>query len=288
MYCYDLRDVHRWKKKVFWHSRLKLLKNKGGLNSGIHSFQEGGLFFDFLLENNNSNTTVVFFNPAMDRGDRFLPFFVGNKVLQGLDVNRLHVSDPSLLMSNSIRLAWYAAISNGLRVQDVLLEALQIFLQKLQSKKIIFFGPSNGGFAALFFSYFFESSIAVVVNPQTRILDFSRDAVKEFAYSCLGVSKEEDIEGNFEKIFSDLRILYANGFANNIVYIQNKSDHHVETQMNPFVKGLGKEICIIMGDWGEGHVAPPSYFIRDKMSLIIKDSDEIISQEYLNKLFLTK
>lgn len=258
MYKLAERDVFRWRRQVFWHSSYEKFKGISLFKTGVHSFQESGLFYDFLVENNNSNTTAFFFHAAIDRQGKKLPFFTGNNVLSGGTVNRVFISDPSLLMSPTVRIAWFAGVSRGVRIQECMLSAISHLNASLGSEKTLFMGPSNGGVAALYYSWFFPNSIAYVMNPQTRIQDFTRSAVENFAIKCLGARDKAETDMVLHmKTTSDVRTLYAEKFDNHVVYVQNVTDHHVKQQMEPFLKVAKKRVHLIMGNFGDGHKAPP-------------------------------
>jgi len=186
------RNVKRWNRKVYWHGEGILQKLSKPIVNGIHSFSYKGLFYDFIIENNNSDTTIFFFHANISREGKELPFFMGNRVMSGKKVNRVFISDPSLLMSETLSLAWYSGVFDNVKVQDVLLKSIHKIIFTLESKKNIFFGPSNGGFAALYFSWFFPNSLAFVMNPQTRISDFTFNAVQQYAKSCLDLTLNID------------------------------------------------------------------------------------------------
>jgi DNA replication protein DnaC len=130
-------------------------------------------------------------------------------------------------------------------------------------------GASNGGYAALYFSFFFKESIAYVINPQTRIADFTKAAVEEFALACLGAKNINDVSSALGNTESDVRRLYSSGFDNFIIYVQNETDHHVQTQMNPFLACLQKDIVVIRGNWGVGHTAPPVSYMSELLKKLI-------------------
>ncbi len=146
---YADRNVKRWNRPVFWHGEGILNKLKSPVKTGIHYFSCKKLFYDILIENNNSNITIFFFHANIERRGKELPFFMGNRVLSGKKVNRVFISDPSLLMSDNLSLAWYAGIHKGINIQDILLNTIKLILKELNSTKEIFFGPSNGGFAVI-------------------------------------------------------------------------------------------------------------------------------------------
>ncbi|WP_187646906.1 hypothetical protein [Nitrosophilus labii] len=260
-----LRDVRRWNKTVFWHGEGILKKISSPVKTGIHSFSYNGLIYDILIENKNSDITIFFFHASIERKGKKLPFFMGNRVLSDKKVNRVFISDPSLLMSKDLSLAWYAGLYRETRVQQVLKDTIKVILKYLNSKRNVFFGPSNGGFAALYFSWFFPNSLAFVMNPQTRIADFTFQTVKKFSKECLSISTDNIFDQVtlhkeiMKRTDGDVRVLYEKKVDNIIVYLQNRTDHHVELQMKPFLKSIKQQskVNLILGDWGEGHKAPP-------------------------------
>lgn len=276
------RNVFSWKRSVYWHGEGILKKLKKPIATGVHSFSLSGLFYDLLIENNNSETTIFFFHANIQREGKELPFFMCNRVLSSKKVNRVFISDPSLLMSNNLSLAWYSGVYKSIRVQEILLKIIQKVSLKLNSKKNIFFGPSNGSYAALYFSWFFPNSLAFVMNPQTRIADFSINAVKKFVKECLSLDEINNLDSQsiHTKICSkigienNVRNLYKKKIENTVIYLQNDSDHHIELQMRPFLNVIVNpaKVKVIMGNWGDGHKAPPLNIIEKYLNYYAFDN----------------
>lgn len=55
------RNLKRWKRKNFWHKTIETFGEQNILQTGIHGFSKGGLYYDLLIENNESDTTIFFF-----------------------------------------------------------------------------------------------------------------------------------------------------------------------------------------------------------------------------------
>src|SRR6185312_3746617 len=101
-------------------------------------------------------------------------------------------------------------------------------------QRLVFFGASGGGFAALYYSYFFPGSLALPMNPQTILANYSPRPVTEYTATAWGA---EDIKD--APILSDLRELYAEGLPNTVGFIQNVQDtHHRDRHAAPWVRGL--------------------------------------------------
>ena len=58
--------------------------------------------------------------------------------------------------------------------------------------------------------------------------------------------------------------MYAPGFANSVIYLQNSHDGHVSTQLQPWLKALPSRdrVHVLLRDWGRGHVPPSARELR--------------------------
>ncbi|ENU91166.1 hypothetical protein F971_03304 [Acinetobacter vivianii] len=278
-----IRNVKRWKKKIFWYGGLDNFLSNNNLESGIHTSQLGGLFYDVMFENNNADTTIFCFNAAMGKELKDFPVFTGNSMLAGEKVNRVFINDPSLYIDSKLKIAWYAGILNGFNVQDYLLKIIKHIIFITNTKRTIFYGASAGGFAALYYSWFFKNSLALVINPQTNLYRYNRLAVSSFAKLALGAGNDSEVEKSLSLICSRLDVLYSLGSSNHVFYVQNKTDHHVNDHLNPFLENLKnrEQVRVIYGNWGQGHKAPPSDFSRILLKHIFKAQSwsEVINSE---------
>ena len=130
----------------------------------------------------------------------------------------------------------------------------------------MFFGASGGGFASLYYSRLFPESLAVAVNPQTVLRNFAPYTLRQFTERAFpGFTQAEVLD---KAVCSDLRLPYARSFPNYVVYLQNESDDHVEKHLEPFLQSVEEpdRLAVILGNWGEGHVAPPNEYLRKFLS----------------------
>ncbi|AMJ61180.1 hypothetical protein AXW83_13525 [Bosea sp. PAMC 26642] len=258
----QFRDVKRWNRPVHYFDNLENFLATKSAPSGIYSIKALRTFFDVLLDDRKSSATVVVFHAAIaNRADVKLPFFAGQK-LAGADANVILVSDPALYTNAKVPLAWFAG-RKGCPVQPILLLILKTIIERLGTKKLIFTGPSGGGFASLYYSYFFPDSLCVPSNPQTIIGNFNPAAVAAYCRACFGASGADAVERVLQtEIDSSLPDLYAGGVPNYVIYCQNSTDDHVELQEKPFRAALppgdAPRAVFVHGNWGNGHVAPPA------------------------------
>ena len=208
---------------------------------------------------------MVTFHAALTRKGMSLPMFAGAKVTSDNNVNRIFVSDPGLYSGDDVTLAWFSGTS-ALPLQSTMPRILDHLMEAAGGERTLFWGPSAGGFAALFYSRFFPGSLAVPINPQTILSNFGYKNQRIYTSAAFGARSHGEHENIFaNRICSDLRRHYGGELTNYVLYIQNSTDHHVEQHMEPFLSSLASSdrIRIIMGsEWGEGHVAPPADRIR--------------------------
>jgi hypothetical protein len=214
----QLRDGRRWNRQGFLYDRLEQFLLRKNTPNGIYTIKILGVFFDILVENRNSATTVVTFHAEiLDRTVSKLPVF-DDQVAPPSGTNVILISDPSLHCDPTMPTAWFAG-RQGCPVQDSLLLILRDLNEALGNTRLIFTGATSGGFAALYFSYHFPLSLCVAWDPDVRIAESERTFAAAYAKACF----EVDDLAKFESLLpawvtSDLTRLYASGGLNHIVY----------------------------------------------------------------------
>ncbi|WP_156424660.1 hypothetical protein [Arthrobacter sp. EpRS71] len=210
-------------------------------------------------------TTVVTFHAALSRELTPLPMFAGAKVTGDHGVNRIFVSDPGLYSGDDVRIAWFSGTAE-LPLQQILPGVLGHLIDSAGGRRTLFWGPSAGGFAALFYSKFFPGSTAVPINPQTDLSKFGYQNQRNYTRAAFAAETPEEHDSVFAHVIcSDLRKHYSGRVDNFILYVQNSTDTHVEHHMRPFLDSLdslARVRTITSHDWGVGHVAPPPDEIR--------------------------
>lgn len=229
-----------------------------------------GYPLDLYVENLGAATTLVSFHAALGGSGLQPPIFTGRAISQSSGMNRIFVSDPGLLASADLGLAWYLG-TNTLNATSLLTEAISGLQERMGGQHLVFFGMSGGGFAALNLSHEFPGSLAVPVNPQTRILDYAEVHWHAMARACFGADSAEQARAMLESHpRADQRRLYAKGFSNTVIYVQNSADAHVSTQLIPWFEEVGwpEGAMIHFGDWGSGHVPPPAPVLRTMLETV--------------------
>ncbi|BCW85360.1 hypothetical protein NicSoilE8_30330 [Arthrobacter sp. NicSoilE8] len=191
--------------------------------------------------------------------------FAGAKVTGDNGVNRIFVSDPGLYSGDEVKIAWFAGTSE-LPLQEVLPDILGKLIRAANGNRTVFWGPSAGGFASLFYSKFFPGSLAIPFNPQTDLSKFGYENQRKYTRAAFAAETPEQHDTVFaHEICSDLRRHYNGKLENYILYVQNSTDTHVEHHMRPFLDSfdsLDYVRTITSHEWGVGHIAPPGDEIR--------------------------
>jgi len=234
-----------------------LLHDLKSLTAGVprtFSISDSKIIFNFISK--NSDSLIIRFQGALDQMKTPYPFF-GYGLSNDLDANIITIADPSLRLSPNLKSCWYIG-DFEVNTQAELPIIINDIINLLGIKKIIFVGASSGGFAALYFSYFFPNSLAIVINPQTVVGNIDLNSSKNQYYStCFpGLNHSEIHAGRI----TNLSDIYKTTINNYVVYIQNSTAFgDLFQHVFPFMHGIEKNILLNrillkIDNWGlHGH-----------------------------------
>jgi hypothetical protein len=272
-----MRDLSKWNRPVYAYASLDDFLTARSLLDGIHAISYHGVFIELNLHCRPSKAMLIFFNAALaSRVDEVkLPIFSGAKALESTDTSILMVSDPGLYLDRKIRLAWYAGAA-GIPLQKDLSQVLQHIQRVLAIERIVLYGASGGGFAALFYAPFLKNAIAVPCNPQINLLTYSSGILSLFLESAFGYKGTPTTFATADVPDKPVVHITASHMSGTrILYIQNALDErHLKRDCIPFLQSFGVQrgtglleihsqnlVSICGQDWGEGHRAPPAAFV---------------------------
>ncbi|NMF31964.1 hypothetical protein HF851_06690 [Corynebacterium ammoniagenes] len=284
------RDFSRYQFDRFAHPSIDDF-TVATKQSGIHSIGYGDGNLDLYIEQRAAKTTIVVFHAAVPPRVNTYPVFQGLSITRNLDCNLIFVSDPVLELNTN--LGWYGG-DRQRRLQEDLPQVLNAVLQSFEShQQLVFFGPSGGGFASLYYSLQFPGSWAIPMNPQTDISKYSEKAVHAYLDAAWDGATLES--ATFEHQVIDL---YQETFPNNILYIQNLGDRtHVPKYLVPFLEATNENrsrTAVFTGEWGLGHKPAPGKVLtsifRDVISsggdwdsiLKLRDADSTSTPEEIS------
>lgn len=240
------------------HRSLTAFMKAKKLENGYHVVEDGALPIVALNNDRGFETTVVFFHAAIE-SHYSLPVTTGLGISVDTPVNRILISDPSLMVEDSLNLAWFLG-SQKQRLESSLEDIIhRLYTSHAKAKRLVFFGASGGGFAALNYSRRFPGSLAIATNPQTNIAQYVPAHVDRYLRTCFDLPFPAGLEALPHSLTTDLTQIYAQTVPNRVAYIQNRGDEsHVEYHLNPFLDALhcNNDVFVLLEDWGPGHVTP--------------------------------
>ncbi|WPR66135.1 hypothetical protein SLW73_07415 [Glutamicibacter protophormiae] len=247
------------------------------LATGLSTFDYHGTPFDILVrKKENAKATIVVFHPAATGANITRPYFVGTSLTDKIDVNAVFLADPSLELDDNLRISWFAGNSKQQLQQDLPI-IIRHVLDEVGSENHIFYGASAGGFAALYYSSLFPGSLAVPINPQTRISNYGQTFVDAYAKICWGIDETQESKTELPKVTTeDLTEHYQTPQKNSVLYVQNDTDWHVKKHMEPFLEknNTRNHTMLVSGTWGNGHFPPPANYQEELLrAAVLCDGD---------------
>lgn len=170
-----MRDTTRWGVGKLYPAPNFLTADL--VSDGLHTIQLGNQLLDILLRIRQSPATVVSFHHRVSTRSTY-PTLVGEGITKKVGANLIAVADPSVAMDSRVRLGWYLGNRPIGKLKPILKPLLDTAIEALDPKRLIFFGSSGGGYAAMSYASEYPGSIALTVNPR---LSFKREGNKDWA-----------------------------------------------------------------------------------------------------------
>lgn len=200
-----------------------------------------GCFDEFFFFNNSDHSAIlVFFNGAVSLDQRkngyaFQRWTWASRFRHPV----LIISDPATFGEAGLALGWYVGKKDECYLQKSLNGVMGFVHKKFPEAKVISFGSSAGGFAALSGLHMGFFDKAIVVNPQTDIKRYQpQSAVAKFVsnYGGKDYILEATDESRISLLAKDSKNIVSNA---EVIYIQNKFDKlHYENHMKPYFEYL--------------------------------------------------
>ncbi|MFV7563612.1 hypothetical protein ACNPAA_17710 [Aeromonas sp. PS2Canimalfood6] len=184
----------------------------------------------------NPEFIVVLFNGATNNErDHSQPNFMRWSWAEEHKFSFISIDDPIVSNFRTTNLAWYVG-TDEFDLQKYINNIINTILTKvkLSTNNVVFYGSSGGGFAAIMAATILKGSSAVVNNPQTDILKYSKRFVELFS-TCFG-KDEQVIRDHYYYRFCLIRAFKHYNYIPSIYYRQNSQDlTHVRNHYIPFL-----------------------------------------------------
>lgn len=240
------------------------------------------------IKTTNYNFSALYFPPppegiknlfvmlpsAVDRNSMELPSF--NRwtwALEGFFPGHVFcISDPTLEENNQLSLGWLI----GSKTKDAT-EDFANFIKKFAKAKkiprerIVFYGSSAGGFAALALAAHIEGSIAVAINSQTEALMYENvHQVSLVKKICFDTEFPDEINYKFRNRLS-MPNRWKNVKKSKAFVVQNENDdHHYREHFMPFLRSLGGTL-----QSGISHVGKHTFWLYQSPGGHISETKEM-------------
>ncbi|MGH7183771.1 MAG: hypothetical protein ACREJN_17595, partial [Nitrospiraceae bacterium] len=285
-------DTH-WGRSVIEWASLDAFLAAAEVQSGAHSvpigeFDGRQINYDFLLTARPGTVLLCHFHGNAPREGTHLPFFTGLGVTNSIASSRFIPSDPVLAIDASLSLAWHFGCE-GIRLQAITVSIVKKLQTILFAPRVVAWGSSGGGFAAIRVAKEIQNSIALPWNPQTDIMKYVRDPVNSYLRAAFpNIASDCSLpsgRGQFPSLCTDE---FADGYQGRILYLQERTDWHVRAHLKPFLASFCEkagsnitgssnfsgfvtdQLYLHLDHWGDGH-ASPSKDVISKVLLLLSD-----------------
>lgn len=214
------------------HSNMVEFKKFDSVSELIND-EEGVCENVYFRNGDDWSKVVIFFNGALtpDKVESEKAVFQRWSWARHFRHPVLSIADPLTIGKDPIVLGWYLGAEGPNALPEILEPVRNALLEKAREAKIVGFGSSGGGFAALGGVLIGLIDEAIVINPQVDALEFEvKSAVAAFMKKRDYKACDFDLKNyNFNEMQPNAKVLY----------LQNRYDaHHFNAHYLPF-----KEKC---------------------------------------------
>ena len=303
------RSDTRWGRSVIEWPSLDALLATAEIQSGVHSVPIGEfagkqINYDFLLTAKPGTVLLCHFHGSAPREETsFPPVFTGLGVTNGLTTSMFVPSDPVLALDASLTLAWHFGCE-GIRLQAIMVSIVQKLQTILHAPRVVAWGGSSGGFAAIRVAKDIPNSIVFAWNPQTNIAKYNPAEVIPYlriAFPTIAVDGSLPSDrGQFPSLCTDE---FLDGYKGSIFYWQERTDWHVDAHLKPFLESFCKRalsgltsssdfsgfvnerLYLNLAHWGNGHAPPSKEVIANALRLFSDMTTNLKNLDSLHALF---
>ena len=285
------RSDTRWGRSVLEWPSLDAFLAAAAVESGVHSIPIGEfagkqIHYDFLVTARPGTVLLCHFHGNAPRGGCNPPFFAGLGVTSSIETSRFIPSDPILVLDANLTLAWHFGCED-IRLQAITVSIVEKLQAILRAPRVVAWGGSGGGFAAIRVAKDVPNAIALIWNPQTNIAKYVPELVSRYLRIAFPtIATDDSIPSNREQFPSLCTEAFRDGYKGNILYLQESTDWHVGAHLKPFLASFcgraGSDIAgssnfsglvtdqlyLHLDHWGNGHVPPGKDVISKILGLL--------------------
>ncbi|RAX43825.1 hypothetical protein DQ354_18690 [Arthrobacter sp. AQ5-06] len=250
---------------VVWES-VSALRVQGRQRHIVQPPEHHHLTLDVLLQPRDSDTLIVALHGALDRGIYTPPRFEWMGTLAGRSESILYLSDPTITLSERLRLGWYVGNATD-NLPERYAALIRATAEQCGASRILFFGFSGGGFAALALAGIMPGTTGIAFSPQTSIGGYYQQFADMFAEDVFPECRDyAEVAAKFEDRVSLLARYADPAPGTSFLYVQNTGDtHHMSRHYEPFrslTEGMEGAHFRLRHD-SDGHTVPPKEYLLE-------------------------
>lgn len=288
------RSDTRWGRSVIEWPSLEAFLVTAEVQSGVHSVPIGEfvgkkLNYDFLITARPGTALLCHFHGNAPRDGVDPPFFAGLGVTKSITTSMFVPSDPVMELDANLSLAWHFGC-DGIPLQAVTVSIVRKLQTILHAPRVIAWGGSGGGFAAIRVARNIPTSIVLAWNPQTDIAKYNPDSVSNYRRIAFpAIAAGSALPSGKEQYASLCTDDFVDRYQGRIIYLQENTDWHVNSHLKPFLASFCRKplrditdssnysglvtdrLYLHLDHWGTGHV-PPSKDVISKTLKLLSDA----------------
>ncbi|MEX3513707.1 MULTISPECIES: hypothetical protein [unclassified Corynebacterium] len=197
-------------------------------------------------------------------------------------MNLIAVSDPTLAKGD-IDLGWFAGDKDTGPLPETLGPLIQHAAESLGTSRLILFGPSGGGYAAIVFGTMFPDSVVLAVNPRLDLNARPKARLEKY----LEVAHGDRTTGDVSVLLKEFGLTRVQDQLEkpldfNLLIFQNSGDTvYLNNQLTPFLSDFHSDprVHVRLENYATGHKPIPGEMLRDILrTLKQKNLSDAISQ----------
>lgn len=206
-----------------------------------------------LLGTSQGNETICYaFHGAVNQEIRSLPVFYGTQFVKRFpgSMTVISISDPGLRLSKQSFFTWYAG-DEEFSTQTAISNLNSSIANIVKPNRTLFIGGSSGAHPALLHSHACKNSICLTVNPLASISAYATN-LQRYLELCWPNRSEGKNVADYK---DDIQQLYASGYTNKVIVLQNCFDMHMKKQILPLAQSLaGQNDYLFLSEFFAEHI----------------------------------
>lgn len=241
---------------------------------GLYTEHFEGEQYDFVFAPKpETGRLIVFFSGDARRSTFQPPVFQRWSWASKFPASCIYFSDPALYHDKNLGLAWYAGNSHGDylgHIAKIVRSVAETLGVDERQGRVLSYGSSGGGFAALRFARYYDGVRVVAINPQTDLWKYPTKWTNRMSKVCYDAEGLGEVSQEHLYKFSALDSEVISRIAD-ILVAQNVQDiDHYENHFTPLKEyvqaiGHGDKLTSVEFSDGSGHAGAENQETFDKI-----------------------